>query len=135
MNKYRGAGVIIYNSNIDSLVIVKGNQNIYSFPKGHIKNNETLEECASRELNEETGVYISPEKIAQCNKIIIYEYVYFIMNVTEEFKFKIIDVKEIIDCKWTKISEILSFLHYCNQGIKKIITNWNFYKAIICNNI
>lgn len=135
MNNYKGAGVIIYNANIDSLVIVKGNQNIYSFPKGHIKNNESLEECASRELHEETGILIDANMLKECNSIIIYEYIYYIVNVTHVYTFDIVDHREIKSCEWIKISDILTFYHKCNQGIKKIIMNWNFYKSIFNNNL
>lgn len=129
--EYKGAGVIIFCNN--SFIIVEGNQNIYSFPKGHIRKsiNETLEECASRELYEETGIYYSPECFNRCTNISIYEYIYYIIVVDEQkCNFNIQDKKEILSCRWFNISELLSIYYKCNQGIKKILSNWNYYREI-----
>lgn len=129
--EYRGAGVILYND--DSFVIVQGNQNIYSFPKGHLKKsiNESLEECASRELFEETGLIYSSEYFKTCQSIHIYEYIYYIINIdTKVNNFNIHDNHEIISCKWMSIPELLSIYYKCNQGIKKILSNWNYYKIL-----
>lgn len=132
---YKGAGAIIYDSLNNSLVIVKGNQNIFSFPKGHLKKLETLEECASREVYEETGVFFSPSILQNCKSIVIYEYIYYIVVLKNGVNympfFNIIDTHEINTCKWYTIQEILTFLHNCNQGVKKIISNWCVYKKFI----
>ena len=127
--EYKGAGVIIYNN--DSFVIVKGNQNIYSFPKGHLKKsiNETIEECISRELYEETGLTYSVDFLKTCKTIVIYEYIYFIIILDNKVNnFIIHDNNEILSCDWMSIPELLSVYYKCNQGIKKILTNWDFYK-------
>ena len=129
--EYKGAGVIIYNN--DSFVIVKGNQNIYSFPKGHLKKsiNENLEECALRELYEETGLTYSIDFLKTCKTIVIYEYIYFIIILDNKVNnFIIHDNNERLSCDWMSIPELLSVYYKCNQGIKKILTNWNFYKNI-----
>ena len=38
------------------------------------------------------------------------------------------DNNEILSCDWMSIPELLSVYYKCNQGIKKILTNWDFYK-------
>jgi bis(5'-nucleosidyl)-tetraphosphatase len=48
------AGGVIINGN--KIVIVEQQFNTYSFPKGHINENETIIECAYREIYEETGL-------------------------------------------------------------------------------
>lgn len=53
MNK---AGCILINKEIKKIGIVyRKKLNDYSFPKGHLEENETLSECAVRETTEETG--------------------------------------------------------------------------------
>ena len=47
------AGTILINDNKIGL-IYRDNYNDYSFPKGHLEENESLIECAIRETNEET---------------------------------------------------------------------------------
>lgn len=48
------AGCILVNKNNKTIALVK-RKGEYSFPKGHLEDNETLIECAIRETKEETG--------------------------------------------------------------------------------
>jgi 8-oxo-dGTP pyrophosphatase MutT (NUDIX family) len=52
------AGVIIYNSSTDNILIVQSRGNLWGFPKGSFNQNETFEDCALRELKEETGIIL-----------------------------------------------------------------------------
>ena len=91
--------------------------------------NENLEECALRELYEETGLTYSVDFLKTCKTIVIYEYIYFIIILDNKVNnFIIHDNNEILSCDWMSIPELLSVYYKCNQGIKKILTNWNFYK-------
>ena len=129
---YKGSGGIIYNMNTHKLVIVKGNQGIYSFPKGHFNSNESLEECASREIEEETGLHFDTEFLHDCHSIVIYNYVYFIITLNTEHALHVNDTHEIATCSWYGIDEILCFLYNCNQCVKKVISNWsNFIKMML----
>ena len=58
------AGVILFNKNLNKVLIVKsrGYYNSgtrWGLPKGHLENNELPNECAMRELYEETGIKIN----------------------------------------------------------------------------
>lgn len=49
------SGTILLNLNSKQIGLVyRNNRNDYSFPKGHLKKDETLQQCAVRETEEET---------------------------------------------------------------------------------
>ena len=54
MNVVIKAGCILINKKQRTIALVVQNGE-YSFPKGHLEKNETIEECAIRETIEETG--------------------------------------------------------------------------------
>lgn len=53
-----GAVVFTRKNNEILYVIVKSNEGYYGFPKGHVKENETEEQTALREIREETGLEV-----------------------------------------------------------------------------
>ncbi|MCX6808167.1 MAG: NUDIX domain-containing protein [Candidatus Berkelbacteria bacterium] len=57
MNKIISAGGIITRTKEGELqiLVIKREQGKFSFPKGHVEENETVEEAATREVLEETG--------------------------------------------------------------------------------
>lgn len=55
-----GVGVIVCrNQNILIGLRKTGASTVWQFPGGHLEFNETLEDCARREVNEETGLAIT----------------------------------------------------------------------------
>ena len=61
----RKAGIVLFNNNTNKILIVQSRGNLWGLPKGSCNNNETIIECASRELFEETGITITADEIAE----------------------------------------------------------------------
>ena len=56
MKKEKSCGCIVIDN--DKVLLVKQNDGHTAFPKGHIEQGETEEECALRETFEETGLKV-----------------------------------------------------------------------------
>jgi 8-oxo-dGTP pyrophosphatase MutT (NUDIX family) len=56
------AGCVVVNENGEVLLVSDKERKIWSFPKGHAENGETLEQVALREVQEETGYEVEIEK-------------------------------------------------------------------------
>ena len=56
MKKEKSCGCIVINNG--EVLLVKHNDGHIAFPKGHIENGETEEQCALRETYEETGLKV-----------------------------------------------------------------------------
>lgn len=63
MNKK--AGVCIYNSIRGSLLIVQSRGKLWGFPKGTVEKNEPVQECALRELKEETEIELTDQDLTK----------------------------------------------------------------------
>jgi 8-oxo-dGTP pyrophosphatase MutT (NUDIX family) len=59
MIKEKSCGAVIYKKEDDySFLILKHNSGHYSFPKGHVENNESEIDTAIREIKEETNLNV-----------------------------------------------------------------------------
>jgi 8-oxo-dGTP pyrophosphatase MutT (NUDIX family) len=72
------AGVLVYNSDTNKVLLVQSRGRLWGFPKGTIEPGEKSKDCAVRELWEETGISISKDTIKECicvhNKGLYYIY-------------------------------------------------------------
>ena len=119
MNNTIKAGCILINKDTKEIALVcrKGE---FSFPKGHLKNGETIKDCAIRETMEETGHechLIEEKEIAKIN----YsnpsgENVenYFFIAIDDGISKKHINEIDKEETIWKKFSEIESTLSYEN---------------------
>lgn len=76
------AGVILYDSDSDKILMVQSRNNLWGIPKGSLNQGETFGECAIRELTEETGIVIKECDLT--NYITITSNIcYYYMNMKE----------------------------------------------------
>ena len=114
------AGCILVNKEQKEIALVVQNGE-YSFPKGHLEGNETIQECAIRETIEETGHDVKIIKKLKSIKYkspeyIVYENHYF-LGIDNGITNKKIDSKDREITEWHKIEEISEKLSY--QYLKK----------------
>ena len=114
----KSAGAIIY-TDIDNeryYLIIKDFHNNYGFPKGHLEENETLQEAALREIKEEVGLdvilddnfkeelrYIMPNGIEKSSTYFIAYY------CDQEINFQKEEVQETKLLKYEEALQILTF--------------------------
>jgi ADP-ribose pyrophosphatase YjhB (NUDIX family) len=82
--KRKKAGVIVHDKTQNKLLIIQSRGNLWGFPKGSLKINETFVDCAIRELYEETGIMLEKHQINTQNSIQIKSSnMYFYINMKE----------------------------------------------------
>jgi len=91
-NKHK-AGVFIFDKNLNKILLVQSRGNLWGSPKGSIEPNESIIECALREVFEETGISIihspaysltpEPGSISDSNKFIFNDSHYFYCDLNQ----------------------------------------------------
>ncbi len=122
MKKEKSCGAIVFRrlkNKIEVLIIRHRNGGHWSFPKGHVEENETEHETARREILEETGIEVSfvtgfRETVTYSPKQnVLKDVVYFLAEgVTHEI---IIQEEEISEVKWININDADKYLTYSND--------------------
>ena len=124
------AGVILINKDNHKIgLIYREEQNDYTFPKGHLEANETLQECAIRETAEETK--------RDCNLLSDKEIgIIYYNNLTEScevYMYLAEDIgpsdntsPEVHDLKWVNWEDVEEKLTY--QNLKDL---WNKVKESV----
>lgn len=117
MVKEKSCGcVIFYNDKV--LLVFEKNRKFWGFPKGHMEDNETEIETATRECKEEVGldVIIDPSKKYSTDYVInnrIEKNVVFYL-ATVENSHVFMQKSEIEKYKWCSFDEALELLVYDN---------------------
>lgn len=128
----KSCGIIIYKieNNEIKYLLLHQNNNCWSFPKGHVENNETEFETALRETKEECNLIVKLDN--NFRESILYEIpikntlkeaVYFIgIPVSNDIK---LQEEEITDFKWLNFNDAYNKLEFDN--IRNVLIKANKY--------
>ena len=124
------AGGVVLNGKEDILIIFRRGK--WDLPKGKIDEGESLEECAVREVEEETGItgIELKEKIittyhtyTQFGKHILKESHWFKMKCNSEQKLVPQTEEDITDIKWVKQQDLKKYTSNTYQTILEVLDN------------
>lgn len=126
MIKEKSCGAVVYRkSNKIEFLLLKHNAGHYSFPKGHVENNETEEQTAIREIKEETNIEVKLDTNFRYTVTyspkpnITKDVIYFIAEKTNGIEKP--QETEIQSLKWAEKEEALNLITYDND--KQILIN------------
>lgn len=127
------AGTILLNlENKQIALIYRPSKNDYSFPKGHLEENESLEECAVRETEEETmrANHLISNKEIYIDKYVtpsgedVENYMYIAIDDGPTQKDIRLEDREIVE--WYNFEDVEGKLSY--ESLRKL---WNFAKDTV----
>lgn len=73
-------GTLILNRIEKKVLLIQSYKRFWGLPKGHVEENETLEQCALRETLEETGIQLTPADLGQSFSVYNGDGVYFVVR-------------------------------------------------------
>lgn len=102
------------------MILVRGaNTGIWSFPKGHLKSNETSLQCALRELEEETSISL-PSDQQNIGYRKLTNGGYFVFEMPDEVSLTPKNSHEISDAGWFTLEEIRELP--CNIDVNRFVS-------------
>src|SRR3989338_5784572 len=113
-----GAGMILVDPEQQTMLCVKGTYyHKWGPPKGHLEKNETPEQCAIRELREETGVDGTQLINSKISTKIINGYIFYLIHVdSNQHLAQPEDTREIEASEWLSL-DFLRTLDRQNRNI------------------
>ncbi|HUS03609.1 MAG TPA: NUDIX hydrolase [Chitinophagaceae bacterium] len=122
------AGGVVFNTNEDILMIYRRGK--WDLPKGKLDEGETLEQCAVREVEEETGltriefgdkIITTYHTYTQFGKHILKESHWYKMKCNTEQKLIPQTEEDITDIKWVKRSDLKKYTSKTYQTIVEVL--------------
>lgn len=123
MKKEKSCGAVVYKkeNNETFILLLKHNAGHWSFPKGHVEENETEEQTALREIKEETNLDVTIDK--GFKKVSTYspkegvmkDVIFFIAELkgnTEEEKAQECEIQEL---EWFSYEKAINTITYDND--------------------
>ena len=124
-------GGILMNESLTHLVGVMNYESIndqkWGLPKGHLKNHESIQQCAMREIYEETGIRVKITDDTPFKKL--NDTFYYIFVLPDETVFHIRDHHEIAKVEWLAIDSLNTF--NMNRGLRKFYDRFDKIKYLI----
>jgi len=124
-------GGIILNESLTHLVGVMNYESLqdkkWGLPKGHLKNGETIQECAIREIYEETGLKVKITDDTPFKKL--NDTFYYIFVIGDDTHFHIRDHREIAKVEWIPITNLNQY--NMNRGLRKFRDKFDKIKFLI----
>lgn len=124
------AGGLVLNNNEEVLMIFRRGK--WDLPKGKLDKGETLEQCALREVGEETGIkdIKSEEKLTttyhtytEFGKHILKESHWYKMRCTTDQKLVPQTEEDITEIKWVKQSDLKKYISNTYQTILEVLSH------------
>ncbi len=122
------AGGVVFNYNQDILMIFRRGK--WDLPKGKLDKGETLEQCAVREVEEETGltnidlgkkITTTYHIYSEYGKSILKEAHWYKMQITNKQKLVPQTEEDITDIKWVKQAELKKYASNTYQTIQEVL--------------
>ncbi len=122
------AGGLVQNESNENLLIFRKGK--WDLPKGKLDKKEKLEDCALREVEEETGVkgarIIEPLAVTyhtyhEGARYILKDSHWFLMKVTGEQKLTPQTEEDITDIRWVAASELGKYREKCFPAIRELL--------------
>ena len=125
-------GIVLFLNNSQREVLLLNSEGEWVFPKGHLEKNETLVDCAIREVGEESGIRLLKEQsLGQIDEFNFYFDGEHALKIIKVFGFIIKDkqivhynkTENFIDGKFVEVNEALKLLKHddARNALRKLL--------------